>query len=114
LLLIYEAASRKGWPINGAASAVAGDAFFTAMRDEKISFYDSRAYNRPVNIPGIEWKVRMALQERERAVLPGAILAVREPRRDEYDYEELGGDYGDETEEFGNPFGRHDDDGDEL
>jgi hypothetical protein len=34
-LLIYEAASRKGWPIDGAASAVAGDDFFKAMKDEK-------------------------------------------------------------------------------
>jgi hypothetical protein len=113
-LLIYEAASRKGWPINGAASAVSNDPFFKAMRDEKISFYDSRVYNRPVNIPGIKWKVSMALQDRKRAVLPGAIMAVRESHRQEYDYEELGGDYGDEIEEFGSPFGRHDDDGEDL
>jgi hypothetical protein len=109
-LLIYEAASRKGWPINGAAAAVTGDSFFAAMKAEKISFYDIRAYNRPLNIPGIERRIHAALKGKPRALLPGTVMAVRPSERSEYDYEELGGDYGDETEELRSRFRHYDDD----
>jgi hypothetical protein len=91
-LLIYEAASRRGWRVSGAAAAVAADPFFAALRDEKISFYDSRAYNRPLNLPGIAFRLNLALEGRRRAVLPGAIMAVSEGVPG--DYEQLGGDYG--------------------
>lgn len=91
-LLIYEAALRTGWRVPGAATAVAADKFFAALRSEGVSFYDSRAYNRPLNLPQIAWKLDSALAGRKRALLPGAIMAVGEAKKE--DYEELGGDYG--------------------
>ncbi|HEX9965362.1 MAG TPA: RNA-directed DNA polymerase [Allosphingosinicella sp.] len=99
-LLIFEAAARKGWPVAGAAAAVAGDNFFSAMQSEGISFYNSRAYNRPLNLPLIDWRLREALGSRKRAVLPGAILAVSATPGGKRDYEELGSDYGDDDDGY--------------
>lgn len=93
-LLIYEAASRKGWPIShAAAAAVANDDFFWSLKEENISFYNTKAYNRPVSIPNIEDEINRALNGRKRALLPGAIMAVDTSLRDEDDFEVLGGDY---------------------
>ena len=108
-LLIYEASLRKGWPITGATAAVAGDNFFATMKKEGVSFYDSRAYNRPLSLPGIDRQLRSALGGRKRALLPGAILAMSE---DEGDYEELGGDYGNDDNSFYRFFSNADDDED--
>jgi hypothetical protein len=113
-LLIYEGVLRKGWPISsGSAAAVDSDGFFAAMKSENVSFYDSRAYNRPLNLPGIELHLRRALGERKRALLRGAIMVVRKPFGEEGDYEELGADYGDDNSFF-NPFFRPNDDEEDV
>jgi len=93
-LLIYEAALRNGWPIPGAAAAVGSSDFFGVLKNEGVSFYDTRSYNRPLNLPGINWSLRAALGVRKRAILPGAIIAVR--TAEPIDYEQLGGDYGED------------------
>jgi hypothetical protein len=97
-LLIYEGALRKGWSIAGAATAVAGDSFFAAMKEEGVSLYDTRAYNRLLNLPGIDRKLNIVLGDRKRALLPGAIMAVNNRPSNTGDYEELGGDYGNDDE----------------
>lgn len=111
-LLLYEAASRKSWPIKGATAAVAGDSLFSGMQAEGVSFFDSRAYNRPLNLPGIESQLRKALKGRSRALLPGAIMTVQKRQQEASNYEQLGGDYGDVDDDFGLP-NFFDDDGDE-
>lgn len=114
-LLIYESSLRKGWPINGASvAAVDGDGFFSAMKSEGVSFYDSRAYNRPLNLPGIEFRITQVLGERKRALLPGAIMGVRQPFGKESDYEELGGDYGDDNSFLSRLFAPNDDDEEDI
>ncbi|SAL22557.1 Reverse transcriptase (RNA-dependent DNA polymerase) [Caballeronia peredens] len=46
-LLIYESSLRDSWSIPGAKSAVDGDPLFSRMRDKGVSFYETRARNRP-------------------------------------------------------------------
>ncbi len=99
-LLVYESAQRRSWPVRGAAAAVAGDAFFAAMLAEGVSFFDSRAENRPLKLPGIDYKLNQALAGRKRAKLPGAIMAYRMRLFEQRDFEELGGDYGEEDDGF--------------
>jgi len=115
-LLIYEAAQRDSWSIAGAKSAVRDDSFFSALLDEGISFYHTRAYNRPVNIPGIQFDLHSELRGRRSAVLPGNILIERNSWLHETDYEELGADYDDEENFLG--LGRliddNDDDDDDM
>jgi hypothetical protein len=81
-LLIYESALHKGWPIVGASAAVSANKFFKSLKAEGISFYNTRAYNRPLNIPRIEAGLRRALSGRKRAILPGAVLGVSAPREE--------------------------------
>ncbi len=102
-LLIYEGAQRKTWPVKDAASAVGGNAFFKAMLDQKISFYDTRARNLPLKLPRIDIELNRALAGRRSALLPGAIWAERQAAFEPREYEELGGDYGEEDDDF---FGR--------
>uniref|UniRef100_Q07KQ6 Reverse transcriptase domain-containing protein n=1 Tax=Rhodopseudomonas palustris (strain BisA53) TaxID=316055 RepID=Q07KQ6_RHOP5 len=100
-LLVYESTLHKKWTLDGAVEAVKGDEFFNTMTALNISFYEPKTYNRPINLPGIRSKLRDALNERKRAILPGAIHALREDLSsgDEF-YEELGGDYGDFDPDF--------------
>lgn len=95
-LLIYEASLRKSWGIASASSAVAGDGFYDALKSEGVSFFNTRANNRPLNLPGIEFKLRSALGGRSRALLPGGIMAFRGSVKEDDGFEELGGDYGDD------------------
>jgi hypothetical protein len=97
-LLIYEAALHKGWPIAGASAAVSANKFFDSLKAEGISFYNTRAYNRPLNIPRIETELLSALSGRKRAILPGAILGVSGPREGRV-FERLGGEYGEDDED---------------
>lgn len=113
-LLIYEGAVRRGWSVPGALAAVAADKFFAAMKSENVSFYDSRAYNRPLNLPGIDRQIRIALGERKRALLPGAIMAVSKSPWQEGDYEELGGDYGNDDNDFFRNLSHFEDDEEDI
>ncbi len=97
-LLIYEAAARDNWSISGARAAVDDDPFFSVMRKQGVSFYDTLARNRPVNIPNIRFNLIQELGERGRGVLPGNIWMQRGlPGEDVY--EELGADYDEEDDE---------------
>lgn len=107
-LLIYEAATRTGWNLSGAATAVASNPFFTTMLNENISFYDNRSYNRPLKLPGIESKLRQILIDRNRVLLPGAVLAIKRDFYDDTYYEELGADY--ENDDDFRSFHDYDDD----
>lgn len=113
-LLIYEGALRKGWHISGSAAAVAGDSFFAVLKNENISFYDTRAHNRPLNLPGIERQLNIALGDRKRALLPGAIMGVSKPFWQRDDYEELGGDYGNDDGDFYRYFSQFEDDDEDI
>lgn len=92
-LLIYEAGTRPGWKVEGAAAAVARNHFFSAMVSAGVSFYVPRTFNRPVKIPGIEFSLREALGTRKRAILLGAVFVEKGKSSDELDLEELGGNY---------------------
>lgn len=114
-LLVYEAAARKGWRIGGAAQAVAANPFFAAMASEGVSFYNTRAHNRPLKLPGIQYRLQRALAGQRSAILPGAIeVTAGDFLGASADYEELGGDY-DEEEADDDFFGGSapDDDDDE-
>lgn len=93
-LLIYEGGIRPSWQLQGAPAAVRGNQFFAALSDEDVSFYDTRASNRALKLPGIEQHIRRALGGRKRALLPGAILATAHGWNIESEYEELGENYG--------------------
>ncbi|WP_155638984.1 RNA-directed DNA polymerase [Burkholderia multivorans] len=103
-LLIYEAAFRDSWAIAGAKAAVDGDPFFSAMRDQGVSFHDTVARNRPVNIPNIEFYLLQELGIRKRGLLPGNIWLQRDLPATE-DYEELGADYDEEDDDLSYMFG---------
>lgn len=97
-LLIYEAAARDNWSISGARAAVDDDPFFSVMRDQGVSFYDTLARNRPVNIPNIRSNLTQELGQRRRGLLLGNIWIQRGVAGEDV-YEELGADYDEEDEE---------------
>ncbi|PRF06782.1 hypothetical protein C6T59_16140 [Burkholderia multivorans] len=74
------------------------------MRDQGVSFYDTVARNRPVNIPNIEFYLLQELGIRKRGLLPGNIWLQRDLPATE-DYEELGADYDEEDDDLSYMFG---------
>jgi hypothetical protein len=93
-MLVYEAGMRKSWGLPGAEAAVAADPHFRALRDQRISFFDTTATNIALELPTINRLLEVSLRGRRSAMLPGLIhFESRTPRRQRR-YERLGEDYG--------------------
>lgn len=114
-LLVYEDSLYRRNSVAGAVSAVTADSFFSAMKSEGVSFYNNRARNRALNIPGIKFKLQNALQGRKQAVLAGRIFSTKDSigyGDSDDEYEELGsGDY--DSDRWGSFRSYNEDDEDE-
>ncbi len=93
-MVIYEAGTRLGWALPGAKEAVDDDPHFKALRDEKVTFFDTRTSNMALELPTINHLLSSALEGRKSAMLPGAIYFERSTPLNQRKYEKLGEDYG--------------------
>jgi hypothetical protein len=92
-LVAYEAGIRKTWRASGSDAAVNGNVYFRSLKRRRVSFFDSRARNRPVDLPGIKVRMRVVLGSRASISLPGLITIDKSDyNRDSY-YETLGSNY---------------------
>lgn len=84
------------------------DPHFRALRDQRISFFDTTATNVALGLPSIDNLLEASLDGRRSAVLPGAIhVESRTPRRQRR-YEKLGEDYGSDDSDWAIFSGRWD------
>ena len=93
-LLIYEAGIRSSWAMPGAQAAVDAHPHFRVLRDQGISFFDTRATNVALELPTIDQLLELGLNQRRSAVLPGAVFVERRTPLRSRRYEKLGEDYG--------------------
>jgi Reverse transcriptase (RNA-dependent DNA polymerase) len=110
-LLVYEAGVR-GWLGQDAADAVRSEPFFFAMQNAQVSFYNDKAFNRPLKVPGIEFTLASKVRAQRNGWLPGRVyFPKRKSEQTEETYESLGADYGDdEVDDFYSPFTNDDED----
>jgi hypothetical protein len=109
-MLVYEAGTRKSWGVPGAEAAVTADPHFRALRDQRISFFDTAATNIALELPSINQRLEASLGQRRSAVLPGNIRAESYTPRRQRRYEKLGEDYGRDDFEWSDNFFDDDDD----
>ncbi|WP_152616619.1 RNA-directed DNA polymerase [Sphingomonas sp. ERG5] len=114
-LLTYEAGIRASWRIRDASTAVGSNPYFTALKNRNVSFFDTLARNKPLDLPGIRPKLLAALKGRKSGVLPGLIFIKRSEYSNDSFYEKLGSDYseGDIIFPWGGNFDFDDDDYDD-
>lgn len=113
-MLIYEAGIRRTWKIPGAESAVADDPHFSALKERNVSFFDTSARNVALELPQINYLLERALAGRRSAILNGNILFESRIPRAHREYQTLGEDYGEDSQDWEHRFDGFGNDFDDL
>lgn len=112
-ILVYEAGLRRSWGLPGAVAAVQADPHFRALRDQRVSFFDTAATNVALELPTIDNLLERRLGGRRSAVLPGTIYVESRTPRGQRRYEKLGEDYGSDESDWSAFLGGWGDDDDD-
>ena len=93
-MLVYECGCR-GWLGGVADSIVDSDPFFRELKKLGVRFFNERASNRPIDLPGIEGRLRAkALIEKLKKLNGNVLPPPKNKKKHERYAEEVGGDYG--------------------
>ncbi|GJD41971.1 RNA-directed DNA polymerase [Methylobacterium bullatum] len=110
-LLRFECAA-AGWLQGNAEVILNNSPYFLVLKDLGIRFFDENETNRPINLPGITWRLLARAKKEGLKILPGRIKPPSTDDMRSKDYaEEVGGDYGDvEIGDLNDEWAENDDD----
>lgn len=97
-LLMYEGAVR-GWLGVAATNVVTSNDLFQHLAQNNVHFFDVAATNRPLHLPGVEFRLAMIASEKKRRTLDGNVYVPRPKQGEAMRFaERLGGEYGNNAE----------------